>query len=220
MSFQITQATSEDIDFIIRTIIEAERSGTDKIGLASVFNLTEESLETYLKSILEEEIEGCEFSLQSFKIAKYQNCPVGAFAGWIEGENEDGQTSSLLKSNLLAYFLPSESIKNSTSFQNMVKSISFDRILNTHQLEYAFVLPEFRGQGIIRQIVDLMLMDLKLEHPEVKKSQVQVYAHNTLAIQSYQRLGYRITAQKRSDDAEIFNFFPCSEKYLMEKIIK
>ena len=103
---KIRQATLDDVEFLVDTIVAAEKSGTNNLGLAKLFELTESEMRTYIKVMLEEEIDGCEFSVSSFLVAEHKEKVVSAFAGWVEGQNEDGLPSAILKSNLVGYCLP------------------------------------------------------------------------------------------------------------------
>ena len=97
MSNEITirRAAIKDMDFLVDTIVAAEKSGTDNFGLAKLFELSEGEMRTYIKAMLEEEIDGCEFSVSSFLVAEVDEKVVAAFAGWIEGQNEDELPSSI-----------------------------------------------------------------------------------------------------------------------------
>ena len=56
MSYSYRRANLNDVIFLSKVIMEAEKSGSDKIGLATIFNLSEAELQNYLIQILEEEI--------------------------------------------------------------------------------------------------------------------------------------------------------------------
>ena len=109
----IRRATLEDIDFLVDTIVAAEKSGTYNFGLAKLFELSEEEMRACIKAMLDEEIEGCEFSVSSFMVAEDNGQVVSAFAGWVEGRNEDELPSAILKSNLVGYCLPVDNVKRS-----------------------------------------------------------------------------------------------------------
>ena len=68
--FILRPATIYDAPFLAETIIEAEKSGTDKLSYSTIFGLTEDEVHKYLIDILEEEIDGCELSISSFTIAE------------------------------------------------------------------------------------------------------------------------------------------------------
>ena len=108
----IRKATLDDVDFLVTTIIEAEKSSTYNLGLANYFEVTEEELRQYLKDILEEDIDGCELSVSSFIVAEYEGQVVSTRGGWLEGHNEDEQPSAVLKSNLIQFHFPMEKVLN------------------------------------------------------------------------------------------------------------
>lgn len=147
-------ATVNDIDFIVDTIVAAEKSGTDNFGLANLFEVTETEMRNYIKEMLEEEIDGCELSLSSFIVAEYEGEAVAAFGGWIEGKNEDDMPSPLLKANLINYYLPKEKVLASMAKADIVKPLQIDREAGAYQLEYSYTKPEYRGNGIMKDIIE------------------------------------------------------------------
>lgn len=94
----IRRATLNDVDFIAKVIIEAEKSMTNNLGLAKFFEMSENEIEICIKQILEEEVNGCEFSLSSFFVAEYDDETVSALGGWLEGYYDE-MPSEILKSN-------------------------------------------------------------------------------------------------------------------------
>ena len=145
----VRPATLEDVEFIATTIIEAEKSSTDKIGPANYFEVSEEDYRKYLIQMLEEEIDGCEISISSFVVAEYEGEVIAARGGWLEGDNEDNAPSSLLKSNLFAYILPKENLMKGQSKYEIVKDIMIEREMGTYQLENSYTKSEFRGLRIM-----------------------------------------------------------------------
>ena len=90
--------------------------------MAKLFELSEEQFRGYIAQMLEEEIDGCDFSISSFIIAEYEGKPVATFGGWIEGVNEDEMPSSLLKSNLIGYTIPLENIKKAQEKSQTIRN--------------------------------------------------------------------------------------------------
>ena len=217
MSYTLRTANLDDMNFIAKVIIEAEKSGSDKIGLATVFDLTESELHDYLIQMLEEEIEGCEFSISSFVVADFNNEPIAAFGGWIEGENEDNQPSAILKSNLIGFTFPKENLMALKNNEEVIKDLLIDREPHTHQLEYAFVDAKHRGQGLTNRIMDELLMMAKRKNPSVKKSQVQVFENNRSAVKAYERAGYYEVERKESNHPSILEYLPHNVKLVLEK---
>lgn len=219
MSYSYRRANLNDVIFLSKVIMEAEKSGSDKIGLATIFNLSEAELQNYLIQILEEEIEGCEWSVSSYFIAECDKSPVAAFAGWNEKENEDEQPSSILKSNLIGFVFPKEKLVEFQKNQKVIKGILIEREPHTHQLEYAYVDKKHRGNGLTCKIIEQLLYVAKEQNPNLRKSQVQVFENNQSAIKVYERSGYKITKRQVSSHTEILNYLPWNVKLLMEKIL-
>lgn len=222
---KIRRATLDDVDFLVDTIVAAEKSGTDNFGLAKLFELSEGEMRTYIKAMLEEEVEGCEFSLTSFLVADHQGKAVSAFAGWVEGQNEDGMSSALLKSNLIGYCLPMENVIKSQSKSDIVRPLQIEREEGTYQLEYSYTMPEYRGKGIMKDIINMHIVDYQQNTPPphqeggVRKIQVHVFANNEAAIGTYKRCGFEITKEYNSNNQLVEQYFPYHTILLMERIV-
>lgn len=212
--FQIRPATVKDNPFLIETIIEAEKSGTDKIGLSNLFHLSEEKLRQCLIQMMEEEIDGCEFSISSFQIAEIEGISVAAIAGWIEGENEDNIPSGMLKSNLLGFVLPKESLEYVQKLSGLLGGIQIARETYTYQIEYVYVSPDYRGMGLISALLDA---HSKLAGGVVHKMQVQAFANNSAAIKAYEKYGFKVKREYEVCDEQILNYLPYNIKLLLEK---
>lgn len=208
----IRSARLTDIDFIIEAIIQAEKSGTEICALLSLWNCSESQLKFYLRAILEEEIDGTEWSISSFVVAENAGQVVGAFAGWVEGENEWELSSSILKANLMKANMPIEIIVDMAKFQREIESIHLDRTPGTLQLEYAFVLPQCKGRGIIGKIIEYIIE----KNNKVPSVEVQLFSNNNSAYRAYSKLGFVRTFESTLiDDAK--KIFPDNVKW---KLIK
>ena len=210
------EATVEDIPFLVETVVEAERSGSDIIGLAKTFHIDELDLRKYLTQIFEE-IDGCEFSVSSFFIAEYEGLPVAALGGWIEGKNENDLPSFILKSNLLSYILPKENFSQLYKVSEIIKDIQIEREPRTHQLEYGYVKPEHRGKGLLVNLVEKLLERAKLQDKLVKKSYGRILENNIFSIKMLQNSGYKIVKRFESKHPEILNYMPHNVILLMTR---
>ncbi|MEG2317505.1 MAG: hypothetical protein RSB85_01575 [Rikenellaceae bacterium] len=168
MEYLIRRAIVKDIPFIAKTIIEAEKSMTNECGLANFFGLDENTTQNLLIQILEEEVDGCEFSLSNFMVATYNNEAVAAMGGWLEGV-EDGMASAIIKSNLIGYFFPKESLAIARENGAIIEDIQIEREMGTYQLEYSFVEEKHRGNRLINRLMTELLSEAKKKYPEVKK---------------------------------------------------
>ena len=215
----LRKASIKDIDFIVDVIVSAEKGGTDKLGLANLFGLSEQELRTFLFQMLEEEVDGCEFSISSFIVAECNGEPVSAFAGWLEGANEDGLPSSMLKSNLIAYYFPAENIKKSAENVDAVKDLQVDRPLGTYQLEYAYTKPEYRGQNLLGRIIDEHCKMAKQLGKTVSKMYVHTFANNIPALKLYEKCGFVEVRRFVSSNPLAKAYYPYNEVILLEKNI-
>lgn len=211
----IRKATMDDVDFLVTTIIEAEKSSTNNLGLANYFEVSEDELRQYLKAILEEEVDGCEMSVSSFIIAEYQGVTVSARGGWLEGKNEDEQPSAVLKSNLISFHFPMEKILNAQKKWEIVKDIQVEREWGTYQWEYSYTLPEHRGHHLVPRINDMHIQQAK--ELGAKKIQGHVFAHNIQSLKAYERSGFKVVRSYTSNHPLTKEYYPDNTILLLEK---
>jgi len=217
MPYSLRFANEKDIPFLIETIIAAEKSGTEKCGLSNLLGLTEVQTRQGLHKILSEEIEGCEFSTKEFAVAVFNNQPVAAFCGWVEGENEDEQPSAVLKSNLLIHGFGTSVIPALQQHKELLSAIQLHRTTGTHQVEYAYVDPTHRGNQLIDRLIDFLISSAKDKKPSLDAAQVQVYANNTKAIEVYRRMGYEPLEKAVYSPEMNGDFLPYHEKWTLQK---
>jgi ribosomal protein S18 acetylase RimI-like enzyme len=216
-NYTIRPALLTDIDFIIETIIAAEKGGTDKLSYATLFKLTEEEFKKYIKCILEEDINGCEFSISSFLVIDVLGKPIAAVGGWLEGINEDNLPSAILKSNLVSYHFPKENLLSANTKSNVIKGTQIKRENNTYQIEYVYVDDRYRGQNFAGILIDAHIKRCK--KLGCKIMQVQLSANNKPALTCYQKAGFYTEQIYTSENMEILNYLPFNQKLLMQKII-
>ncbi len=211
-------ATIDDVEFLATAIIESKKIATsDKVGMANLFELSVEELRSYIVQMLEEEIDGCDFSISSFIIAECKGNPVATFGGWIEGVNEDDMPSSLLKSNLIGYVIPLEHVKKAQEKSHLVSDLQVSREPGAYQLEYGYTLPEHRGYGLIGKLIKLHEKRAKESGCNVSKMQVLVYDINTPAIKAYEKSGFRVVQRLEAKDPEVLKYYPHNKEFLLEK---
>ncbi len=214
--YSIRPATMADVGFIAKTIIEAEKSLTNNLGLANFFELSEEEIRQYIVQILEEEVDGCEFSLSSYLVADYQGKAVAAMGGWLEGA-EEGMPSALLKANLISFVFPMENILKTKPKQAIIQPLQIEREMGSYQLEYSYTEPEHRGKRLINEIMKKHLACAKELYKDCKKAQLHVFENNETIIKVHQRSGYKIAKRYTSDVSRILEYLPYNVVLLMEK---
>lgn len=213
--YRMRKATLDDVDFLVTTIIEAEKSSTKNLGLANYFEITESELRLYLKDILEEDINGCELSVSSFIVAEYEGKVVSTCGGWLEGHNEDSQPSSVLKSNLISYHFPKETVLNAQRKWEIVKDLQIEREWGIYQMEYSYTVPEHRGHHLVPRIKEVHIKQAK--ELGAKKIQAHVFANNIKSLRSNKRSGFKVVQSYKSSHPLTKEYYPDDTILLLEK---
>jgi ribosomal protein S18 acetylase RimI-like enzyme len=184
--FTIRPATQDDIPFLVDTIIEAEKSGTNVLTYTTIFGLPEYYARELIAKMLKEEVDGCELSVSEFILAIKENHIVGAVGAWLEGS--EGIPSSILKGNLLRYILPQQCFKKASSLNKIVNDLHIEYIDNTIQIGLVYVAPEARGKGLVPLLIDHKISIIKKKYPDINEAYIQVFGNNVQAIRAYEKL--------------------------------
>jgi ribosomal protein S18 acetylase RimI-like enzyme len=215
--FHIRQATSNDIIFLVDTIIEAEKGGTSILTYTTIFGLTESETRAYLVKMLEEEIDGCELSVSSFVLAEKGNRIAGAVGAWVEGS--EGVPSHVIKGNLLSYILPPSCFERAISLKNVVRDLHIEYVKGAIQIGLVYLAPEARGKGLVSILIDHKIGLLKERFPETIEVFIQVFGNNLRAIRAYEKAGFNIIFKKDASLPETSNYMPHTSKILMKRTI-
>lgn len=213
-NLSIRQATFEDINFIIETIIEADKGGTNIISACNILSISEQEYKKILTNILTENIEGQEYSLSGFLIAEIETKPVGALGSWIEGAA--GVSSYILYSNILLNYLEREKIPEVLSKFKITKEISFKREEGAIQFEYGYVREEFRRRGIYTRLMTESIKRFYLKNKNIKKTQGICFRENYKSVNAGLKIGFQIAEIKKSNNEILKKIFPYTEKILLE----
>ncbi len=211
------EATIKDIDFLSKAIVEAKKGGSDMVGMANLFELSEDEFRKYVSQMLEEKIDGCDFSISSFIIAEYGGQPVATFGGWIEGANEDEMPSSMLKSNLIGYVIPLVNVQKAQEKAHLLENLQVERIEGTYQLEYGYTMPEHRGHHLIGRLIEKHVERAKASSLPVAKMQVLVYDNNKAAITAYTKAGFKVIQELEAGNVEVLKYYPHDRELFLEK---
>lgn len=213
--FVIRNATTNDVSFLVETIIEAEKSGTDKLSYSTIFGLSKKDAGKYITEMLLEEVDGCELSISSFMIAEKNGQIAGATAAWIEGY--EGIPSSVLKGNLLNFTLPKECIERALEINTLLREIHIEYKPGTMQLGLVYVSPGFRGMNLVSLLIDEHILELLKIKSGIKEMYVQVFENNIQAIKAYEKAKFKTVLIKESPNEEIARYLPSNKKILMKK---
>jgi len=215
-NYSFRKANINDAGFLADVIIGAEKSMTSNMGLARIFDLSEMDIKKYIIAMLEEEADGCEFSISSYFIVQYNDKLVAASGGWLECYY-DNMPSSLVKSNLIGFTLPRESVLKAQNKFEIVKGLQFIREKGAYQLEYLYVDPDHRGKELSQQLLQMHFDYARQLDPGIKKAQAQPYESNKSSIRMLEKSGFRSVQWFTSQHDEVLNYLPFNVKILMEK---
>jgi ribosomal protein S18 acetylase RimI-like enzyme len=206
----VREATLDDAGYIAKAIIEAEKSGSSVLSYSTVFNISEEQVKDILINILNEEIDGCEFSISSYLVAEIDNNVAGTIGAWVENKKEP---SSFIKSNMLGYYLPESSISFASKEAKVTSELIIDHVEGALSIVVAYISPEHRGKKLFGLLTDAHIK----RNPGITELSLQVMANNLPAIRSYEKYGFTVCLSKKTDDERILKFLPYNEKLLMKK---
>lgn len=214
-NFIIRSATINDVPFLVDTIIEAEKSGTNKLSYSTIFGLSEEEVGKYLAAMLSEEIDGCELSISSFLVAEYNGKVAAALSAWIEGL--DSIPSTVLKGNLLNYVLPQKCIRRAMTINALIREIHIEYIPDTIQIGAGYVDITFRGNNLLGMLNNEIIDRLKHKKPDITEVWAQIFSCNAPSIRTYEKANFKIVMIKESSNEDILKFLPSNRKILMKK---
>ena len=211
----IRSATIDDISFLVETIIEAEKSGTDRLSYSTVFGLSNKDTHKYLNDMLKEEIDGCELSVSSFYVVESGGKVVAALSAWIEGIEDI--SSALIKGNLLNYVLPRKCIDRAIDLNYIVRELHVDYIPMTVQIGACYVVKEYRGFGLIGLLIEFAINSLRNKYPDINSVWVQVFNCNIPSLKIFKKNGFVEVDSNESFNEQTINYLPSSKKYILKK---
>ncbi len=215
----VRNAKISDIPFLAEAIIAAEKGISNKLSYSTLFNLSESEVKNLIISMLEEEVDGCELSLSSFLVVEFNNEPVAAAGGWIEGFN-GAMPSKILKSNLLNYTFDKASIEFLKTKSHIIKDILVERDPLTLQFEYFYISGKHLGKGLDDMLMKKMEENAVAIYPALEKAQCQLFKSSIFGIKILMRHGFKIVKTLKSVNNQILDYLPSNEKVKLEKIIK
>lgn len=206
----IRSSCSSDAEFISTAIIEAEKSSTDKIPTCNIFSMTEKEYKDMLVEIFELDTENNEYSLKGFLIAELNGKSVGALNSWIEAV--DSIPNSVYKSNLIFSFIDEEKLLHLKEKTPLLNTLTFSRTPGTIQLEYGYVVEEYRRRGIF---TSLIIESIK-RFSENYKVETILYKENYKSFNAFKKLNFSIKEEKICENNEIFEYYTYKNKVMMQ----
>ena len=208
MNFRKAELT--DISFIIRCIIESEKSGSDIFPYQALFGLDENAFSELMKCIFEEEIEDQPWFLGYWYIWEVDEVPAAGCCAWLE--STDGISSDMLKTQILSTLLGKTFQDNLSKLQEVSK-ISISRKSGSVQLEHLYTDPKYRGRGCMRNL----LYRIGTEQVE-KQQEIQLLQNNVVALEFYKKIGFNVVETQCNPEILRLNLLGDSCKVKMARI--
>lgn len=187
MKLTFRKALESDKNFIIEGIIEAEKSGTEKLLYTTLFGLSEEETIELIAHIMDEEIEGQEWCLKHFIIAEVDGKAAASLCIWVEGSH--GMGSGLLKAQAMAYFLDNKWNSAAEKLELLAK-MQLPRLNGYAQLECIYTHRAFRGKGLAGKLIEFAVNEHKKNEPHIPGCEIQLLGNNAAAFRSYTKCGF------------------------------
>ena len=212
-NINLRAAVPSDLEFIIESIIESEKSGSQIISTCNVFGFSEVEYKEILREILLEDINYCEYGLSGFLIAEYNGECVGTYASWIEGLG--GISSGILKASILTPFLNKEKVEEMQRNKLFITALALRREVGALQLEYLYVKNNFRRRGLSSLLIKESIK-CNLNRYSFTKVQTILFKDNIPSYCTHLKLGFEVTEEKSADNKNVLKYFPYSSRVLME----
>ena len=214
----IRQAEVRDVNFLLETIVTAEKSGTEKLSYCGVFSLNESAVVEVLRRIILEDFAGQELCLSGFLIVEIDGKYAAATCSWVEASG--GLSSDLIKANLLRHHMPLESMASVLKWAKKLTGLIIPREPGAIQLESVYVRSEYRGQGALEALFSAHIEAHKTKNRSPRKIQIVTSGGNSRANAAYKKMGFDIVYKRSIDSLEIQKILPSCEKFLLEKNLK
>ena len=188
----LRSATPDDVSFLVRGILAAERlpSNADVTTYERVFGMEREELIGFLRGILAQPTAGHQLAYGSFHILALQGEPVACCAAWVEALN--GAPSGKIIAVALSRFLGIQRWKARRGYiQSFMASVP-PRSVGQLQLESFFVEPSARGRGMTAQLIEGVLEHSSSLTNRPSAAEISLFRENSAAIRAYQKAGFEI----------------------------
>ncbi len=201
----IRKATKNDIDFIIETIIESEKSSSNTIPSCNAFSLSYEEFTSLLRQVLLIDIKNYDYSLDGFFIADYKGEPIGALGSWLEAVEDN--PSSMIKAMVFMDYIDKERIRESYKKTKATREIHIDREKGALQLEHGYVKKEFRRKKVFTKLLQEIT---RYYHDNYNSDKVQatMFKENFKSFNCYMKYKFEVVEEKYSDNPKLEEIFP------------
>ncbi|MBK6640429.1 MAG: hypothetical protein KBH11_01070 [Bacteroidia bacterium] len=209
------QATEKDIDILLSTIIEADKSGSGLFSFDTCFGISEDRFREILKEILLEDIGGQEWNISDFILVTVNEIPAGAFCSWIEGSGN--QSSSMIRGTLMQHFFPQEALQQAKKYKHLLDELSIEKVPGHLILESGYITPEFRSRGLLGKLIVEILRIRKAQHPDLKICSINVLKSNSQALRIYEKIGFITEVERTCENPEILKLIASKSRVQMRR---
>lgn len=212
------RATEKDIDILVTTIIEADKSGSGLFSFYTCFGISEDRFREILKEILLEDIGGQEWNISDFMLVTVNGIAAGAFCSWVEGSGN--QTSSMIRGTLMQHFFSQEELQQAKKYKHLLDELSIEKVPGHLILESGYVAPEFRSRGLLGKLIVEILRIRKAEHPDLKVCSINVLKSNSQALRVYEKNGFKTEIERTCDNPEILKLIASNTRVQMRRSLE
>lgn len=205
---KVREANADDAEFMAQVVLEAEATGSEITSYRKMFDLPKAQLIAAFSNGLKNSPPGHALSLHNFFIVEVNGKPAAGLSAYIEGSNGD---SSHLTTAFLMQVIPRNILSAGFRLLRDNSEVSLAKTTNTLQIDCVATIPEYRGKGCLKLLLQSVLGQARQQH--VKVAEIQVWMQNTSAIKAYEALGFVISREAKSDK------FPGNGKLVMTKSI-
>lgn len=214
-SIKFREATADDVLFLIDCVLHAEQVGDTSTTYQQIFKITLSEVVGLLQKIFEEECSEQEICAEQFIVIEHNQELIGGCSAWIE---PDGLSSAHLKAQLLAHCLGNDKFGQHLSVLRLFNTCHIPRTPGTLQLESFYISPEFRGQQLLKELIDNQITIYKKKFPTCSIAEIQLTNSNLRALRAYQKCGFEQDAVSEINN-EIIPYLGGSGKIRLSKKI-
>ncbi|MBL7916270.1 MAG: GNAT family N-acetyltransferase [Bacteroidia bacterium] len=208
-------ATEKDIEIVLSTIIQADKSGTEYFSFHTCFGLTEQRFREIMREILLEDVGGQEWNISDYIVVKVDGNTAGALCSWIEGSGN--QSSSMIRGTLMQHFFPPEALKQAKVNKHLIDELFIEKIPGHLILEAGYIVPEYRSRGLLAKLMVESMRIRKAQHPHLVTCSINVLRSNAFAIRIYEKIGFVTEDEKFCENPEILKLIASKSRVLMRR---
>ncbi len=195
----IRLAKNKEYKIISELCRMAEGAPDGIIPFQRIFTLSDKETEELFEALARFDEESIPYSFTSYYFLEDSGKIAGGCSAWIE---EDFPTEKIML-QILGEILGFEKIVSAKEKLQIASELSMRRTPGTLQLECIALLPEFRGQGLVRKLLLGVIQQFKQKNPSLKQAEIIVMENNFPAIKAYRKAGFEVTETLQGNSEEL-----------------